>query len=90
VARRLRRAVGLPERDGLLVRGVDDGSPAAAGGLQTGDLIVTANGTEVRNADDLWAVLDALGGDEADVVELGVVRGADELTIEVRFEDDAS
>ena len=90
VARRLRRAVGLPERDGLLVRGVDDGSAAAAGGLLTGDLIVTANGNEVRSADDLWAVLDALGGDEVDVVELGIVRGADELTIEVRFEDEAS
>jgi serine protease Do len=90
VARRLRRAVGLPERDGLLVRGVDDGSAAAASGLLTGDLIVTANGNEVRNADDLWTVLDALGGDEADVVQLGIVRGADELTIEVRFEDDAS
>ncbi len=90
VARRLRRAVGLPERDGLLVRGVDDGSPAAASGLLTGDLIVTANGTDVRNADDLWAVLDSLSGDEVDVVALGIVRGTDELTIEVRFEDDAS
>ena len=29
VARRMRRAVGLPERDGLLVRGVVDDSPAA-------------------------------------------------------------
>src|SRR5829696_2702398 len=28
VARRLRSAVGLPERDGLLVRAVEDGSPA--------------------------------------------------------------
>ena len=62
VARRLRRAVGLPERDGLLVRGVDDGSPAAAGGVSTGDLIVSANGIDVGTADDLWAVLDALSG----------------------------
>ena len=31
VARRLRRAVGLPERDGVLVRAVEDGSPAARG-----------------------------------------------------------
>ena len=29
-ARRMRAAVGLPERDGLLVRGVEPGSPAAA------------------------------------------------------------
>ena len=34
VARRMRAAVGLPERDGLLVRGVVDGSPAARGGAR--------------------------------------------------------
>ncbi|HET7686514.1 MAG TPA: S1C family serine protease, partial [Candidatus Limnocylindria bacterium] len=36
VARHLRRAVGLPERDGLLVREVEDGSPAAAAGIAEG------------------------------------------------------
>jgi serine protease Do len=82
VARRLRRAVGLPERDGLLVRGVEDGSPAAAAGVATGDLVVSANGTDVRTADDLWAVLD----DAGDAVELGIVRGTDELTVRVSFE----
>jgi serine protease Do len=84
VARRLRRAVGLPERDGLLVRSVEDGSPAAAAGLAGGDLITVANGTDVRNADDLWAVLDALG--DAEAIDLGIVRGADELTVRVTFD----
>jgi S1-C subfamily serine protease len=83
VARRLRRAVGLPERDGLLVRSVDDGSPAAHAGLASGDLIVSADGHEIRNADDLWEVLDGLG--EADHVTLGIVRGADDLTVGVTF-----
>ena len=32
VASRMRQSVGLPERDGLLVRGVEDDSPAAQGG----------------------------------------------------------
>jgi serine protease Do len=82
VARRLRRAVGLPERDGLLVRGVEDGSPAAAAGLSSGDLIVSVNGTDIRSADDLWAVLDEAG----DAVELGIVRGSEELTVRVTFE----
>ena len=40
VARRLRRSVGLPERDGVLVRGVEEGSPAEAAGIEAGDLIV--------------------------------------------------
>ncbi|HET9738548.1 MAG TPA: trypsin-like peptidase domain-containing protein, partial [Solirubrobacteraceae bacterium] len=37
VARRLRSAVGLAERDGLLVRAVVDGSPAAEAALERGD-----------------------------------------------------
>ena len=36
VASRLRRSVGLPERDGLLVRDVEDGSPAARAGIARG------------------------------------------------------
>lgn len=82
VARRLRRAVGLPERDGLLVRGVEDGSPAAAAGLLTGDLLVSASGRELHAPDDLWQVLDGL---EGDTVTLGIVRGADERSVTVTF-----
>src|SRR5262249_61871871 len=40
VARRLRRAVGLPEADGLLIRDVAEDSPAARAGIAQGDLIV--------------------------------------------------
>src|SRR5919206_467054 len=43
-ARRLRAAVGLPERDGLLVHAVVGGSPAERAGLERGDLIVAAAG----------------------------------------------
>src|SRR3954462_44192 len=38
VARRLRGAVGLHERDGLLVRWVEDGGPAERAGIEKGDL----------------------------------------------------
>lgn len=79
VARRLRRSVGLPERDGILVRGVEDGSPAAAGGVEVGDLIVSAGGRPITDADDLQ---DALGSLEMPF-ELIVVRGADEKTLTV-------
>jgi serine protease Do len=79
VARRLRRSVGLPERDGILVRGVEDGSAAAAAGVEVGDLIVSAGGRAIGDADDLQ---DALGALEPPY-DLVVVRGADELTLKV-------
>ena len=72
------------------MRGVDEGSPPAAAGVTTGDLIDSANGVDVHAADDLWAVLDAVSGAATDSVELGIVRGADELTIQVTFDDGAT
>src|SRR3954447_1358178 len=78
-ARRLRAAVGLPERDGLLVRAVVDGSPAAAAGLERGDLLVAANGRPLASAEDLFDALDA-GGEQ---LTLRVVRGADERDVQV-------
>ena len=77
VARKLRRSVGLPERDGLLVRGVEDESPAAGAGIREGDLIVRIAGTDVADADGL---LDAMAGARG-AVEVVVVRGAEELTL---------
>ena len=81
VARQLRRAVGLPERDGLLVREVEEGSPAATAGLAEGDLIVAAAGRPVTSADDLFDVLGSVGADAP--LEITIVRGADERTVTV-------
>ena len=78
VARRLRRAVGLPERDGLLVREVEADSPAAKAGIAEGDLIVAAGGRSVASADDLF---DALAGEGS--LEVTIVRGTDERTVTV-------
>jgi serine protease Do len=78
-ARRMRSAVGLPEQDGLLVRGVVDGSPAARAGLQRGDLLVTAGGRALGNVDDLFDALDAAG----DTLTIGVVRGTEARDVEV-------
>jgi len=83
VARRLRSAVGLPERDGLLVRAVEEGGPAEQAGVRVGDLIVTAGGREVHDADELHEVLDGLG--EEGTLQLALVRGTDELTVIVAF-----
>ena len=79
VARRLRRSVGLPDRAGLLVREVEDESPAATAGILRGDLIVSVAGAPVTDSDEL---LDAIGG-ATRPFEIGLVRGADELTVTV-------
>jgi serine protease Do len=84
VARRLRRAVGLPERSGLLVRAVEDGSPAAAAGIEPGDLLAAAGGRELDGVDVLYEVLDELA--EGDSVELIVVRGTEERPVDVEFD----
>ena len=84
VARRLRRAVGLPDTDGLLIRDVADSSPAARAGLASGDLIVAAAGRPVNTPDDLF---DALAAATSGTLELKVVRGADERTVQVTFTD---
>jgi S1-C subfamily serine protease len=82
VARRLRRAVGLPETEGLLIREVMDDSPAARAGLAKGDLIVAAGGRPARTPDDLF---DALQAAQGGTVELNIVRGTDERTVQVTF-----
>lgn len=81
VARHLRRAVGLPPRDGLLVRDVEEDSPASAVGIVEGDLIVAAGGKPIRDPDDLFDALAAAAPD----APLGVtlVRGTEERTVEV-------
>jgi serine protease Do len=79
VARKMRRSVGLPERDGILVRGVEDDSLAAAAGIQAGDLIVEAGGKPIVDADDLHAALASLELP----FEVKLVRGNDERTVQV-------
>jgi serine protease Do len=83
VARRLRSAVGLPERDGLLVRWVEDDGAAARGGIEKGDLLVAAGGEPLARVDDLQRRVEAAGGGGSLV--LTVVRGTDERDVTVEL-----
>jgi serine protease Do len=82
-ARQLRRSVGLPDRDGVLVREVDPDGPAGRAGVRQGDLIVEAAGQPVTRMDDLYQALDGVGDEES--LALGIVRGTDELSLSVTF-----
>ncbi len=82
VASRMRRAVGLPEAQGLLIRMVEEDTPASRAGLETGDLITQAAGRPVRDADDLYGALDTAADG---VIQLVILRGAEERTVEVQL-----
>jgi DNA-binding MarR family transcriptional regulator len=79
VASRMRRAVGLPERHGILVLKVKRASAADTAGLARGDLVTGAGGVEIRTIGDLHrAVRHARG-----TLALDVVRGVEERSVEV-------
>jgi serine protease Do len=88
LARRMRRAVGLPEREGLLVRAVEDGGPADSAGIERGDLLVAAAGRELAGVDALYEVLDAVS--PGDTIDLTVVRGTEERTVTAQFATEAA
>ena len=81
VASRLRHAVGLPDVEGLLIREIAEDSPAARADLAPGDLIVAVASQPVRAIDDLSGALRAAD----DTIELNVLRGTDERSIQVAF-----
>jgi len=88
VAQQLRASVGLPDRSGLLVRTVEDASPAAQAGIRTGDLLVQAGDHRLLVVDDLHQALDEARATRR--LALTMVRGADELQVQVSFETGSS
>jgi serine protease Do len=83
-ARRLRAAVGLEARDGLLVQGVEEDGPAARAGIRRGDLLVSAGGWPLARPEDLYAALAGAGP-----LEVTVVAGVEERTVVVTFGPEA-
>jgi DNA-binding MarR family transcriptional regulator len=79
VAKRMRRAVGLPGEPGVLVVRVGRDTPADTAGVSRGDLITQAGATAVRSVGDLDRAVRAADGQ----VALKVLRGAVALELEV-------
>jgi len=88
VALAMQRAVGLPERPGLLVRSADEHSPAAAAGLAEGDILTETGGTPLRSVSGLYsAISEAL---PAGRLELRVRRGLKDRTVSVPLDTAAA
>jgi DNA-binding MarR family transcriptional regulator len=84
-AARMRRAVGLPDRHGVLVLKVKRDSAADKAGLQRGDLVTGAAGAEIRSIGDLHRAVRKAG----EKLALDVVRGVDERAVDVELKSAA-
>jgi serine protease Do len=74
-------ALGLKDAKGALVASVQDGSPAAAADVKTGDVVIAVNGTAVDSPRNLSrAIADLAPGATA---ELTLWRGGDKTTAKV-------
>jgi DNA-binding MarR family transcriptional regulator len=75
-----RAAVGLSPTPGLLVRAVEPGSAADHAGLRPGDVLVRADGCELRSLSRLDAVLHEAADQPA---EITVLRGAERVVVQL-------
>lgn len=80
----LAESLGLPHPQGVIVRRVEDGSPAAQAGLESGDVILTANGREILSPATLRAVVGVL--EPGREVTLQLRRAARELSVTVTLD----
>jgi serine protease DegQ len=75
------QSLGLTQRGGLLVVGVEDGSPAGRGGLIVGDILATLDGQPIEDTEDLLVLL---AGDRVGrSVPVKLVRGGELTEVEI-------
>ena len=73
--------LGLTQRGGLLVVGVEEGSPAGRDGLIVGDILATLDGQPIEDTDDLLVLL---AGDRVGrTVSVKLVRGGELTEVEI-------
>jgi S1-C subfamily serine protease len=76
-----RQELKREQEHGLLVVWLEEGGPAAAGGLLVGDILVAVNGQSVGDPDDLFSALNSETVGKAISVE--VLRGGRPETVQV-------
>jgi S1-C subfamily serine protease len=75
------QSLGLTQRGGLLVVGIEDGSPADRGGLIVGDILATLDGQPIEDTEDLLVLL---AGDRVGrSVPVKLVRGGELTEVEI-------
>lgn len=77
----------LPVRAGALVQFVEPGSPADAGGLRRGDIVVRVDDRDISRAEDLVAVVRS--ANVGDTLEIIVIRADTERDLSVTLGSDS-
>lgn len=75
---------GAPEGQGVLVKDVHEGTPAAKAGMKAGDVITQIDGQRIRSLGDLRATLREKR--EAKSVKVEILRRGAAMTLEVEIE----
>ena len=76
-------AFGLKKPGGALVNSVEKSSPAAAAGLEPGDVILAANGREITNTGDLPVMIAGMSADETVKLQVWRAGSTREVTVKV-------
>lgn len=82
---RLRQSFGVPNGHGTLVADVMKDAPAAAGGVQKGDVILNFAGEDVRNSTHLQGIVERLTVGET--YEMIVLRDGTETKLDVTVDE---
>ncbi len=80
---RIATTLGLERREGVVVLGVTDGSPASRSGLRPGDLIISLAGQKVESVEQLLGRVRSLEPDQE--AEIVVFRQGQEQKLKVRL-----
>lgn len=79
---RWRNALRIAQHSAVVVRSVQEGSPAAHAGIASGDVIISLDEAPIAGVDDIFATLDARRIDRD--IPVGVIRGGRVLSLTVR------
>lgn len=82
----LRKHYGVPDDRGVLVARVEAGSPAAAAGVQAGDIITEASGRTIAQASDLMAAVDGVA--KGKTIDLRIMRDHKPLSLSAKLTTD--
>ena len=78
---------GAPDGEAVLVRGVNEASPAEKAGIKAGDVLIKFNGERIRTVGDLREKLAGLGEmKEKKAVKITLLRNRSEMTVEASIE----